>query len=223
MTSTQILIKFNQRILSMYGIDAEIFRTYEIEEFLNSSLYELYDYYCDNFEKNESARRSLAKLVSTNDNMAVNGSATGKIDTNSTVYIIPSDCYRIVTAKIDIRYNESLDGTDDTITVKPITHDQYTINIKNYYKKPSRSVAWRMDYEDGSEVITDGTYSILKYFIRYVVNPTLVNVNGDDEIDMLEKDLNKIVDMAIVKAIQSLSNNRVIKQNIVGQNPANNN
>lgn len=71
------------------------------------------------------------------------------------------------------------------IPVVPKTHDEYNSNIKNPYTKPGTpaedpddAVAWRLDFSHAvgatpkrHEIVTDGSYSILQYYARYLRKP----------------------------------------------------
>jgi hypothetical protein len=68
----------------------------------------------------------------------------------------------------------------EELVVRPITHDQYTINYFNPFKKPYDELCWRIDfskevalgtYPRRHEIITDGTYTIEEYSVRYYKRP----------------------------------------------------
>lgn len=100
---------------------------------------------------------------------------------------------------------------DDTILVKPITHDQYWKNINNPFKQPNREVAWRLNYIDGHEIIPDSTYVIDTYTIRYIKYPVLFNVITNAVVELNTKEIDIIVDMSVAKAFEFLINNGRVK------------
>jgi len=80
----------------------------------------------------------------------------------------------------------SAQGTIEKITnpitdlwVKPVTHDYVTINMDNPFKKPYNEMCWRLEFSrltanttsQRIEIITDGTYTIEEYIIRYYCKP----------------------------------------------------
>lgn len=82
------------------------------------------------------------------------------------------------------------------VRVLPKTHDEYHADKNNPYAKPYYELVWRLDYsretpasagvsatnQKRHELITDGTYTIEKYRVRYVGRPTDIvpHTTGDD-------------------------------------------
>jgi len=78
-------------------------------------------------------------------------------------------------------------GTPYTLTnvkVKPKTHDEYHADVGNPFAKPYYDLVWRMDYQKETytaavsatnqtrrELVTDGSYTVSKYRVRYVRRP----------------------------------------------------
>ena len=69
------------------------------------------------------------------------------------------------------------------------------------------------------EVITDGVAVINTYTVRYIKNPTKMNVNTDATVEFDEKEIDNIIDLAIAKAMQTLINNGQVKGTSVRQEP----
>ena len=87
--------------------------------------------------------------------------------------------------------------------VKPITHDEFSINIKNPFKKPSiQRYVWRLDYsENKHELITDSSFSVAKYHLRYLktLTPIVIGTNTvDGATGPLDCQLNNILHKRIV-------------------------
>ena len=62
------------------------------------------------------------------------------------------------------------------IKVKPVTHDEYNIQIENPFKRPDNTIIWRLDYQStgsGSivELIPGTGFSITEYAYRYIKFP----------------------------------------------------
>jgi hypothetical protein len=70
------------------------------------------------------------------------------------------------------------------VKVLPKTHDEYQADVENPFAKPYYKLVWRMDYsrqdtdsmidvdnQKRHELITDGTYDVDKYRLRYVRRP----------------------------------------------------
>ena len=72
----------------------------------------------------------------------------------------------------------------ENVKIKPKTHDEYNADVSNPFAKPYYKLVWRMDYQKETytgaisgtnqtrhELITDGTYAVSKYRVRYVRRP----------------------------------------------------
>jgi hypothetical protein len=89
------------------------------------------------------------------------------------------------------------------VKIKPITHDEYSINVRNPFKKPSiEDYVWRLDYGGRKhELITDGTFTVGSYHLRYIknLNPIIVGSNTVNGVaGPLDCELNSIIHNRIV-------------------------
>lgn len=106
---------------------------------------------------------------------------------------------------------EVLKFTGKIIPVKPVSHDEYTVNIKNPFKKPTTDRVWRLEfYKYGDrrhELITDGTYNITAYILRYLKKPVDITPFGDGTTTAQSNcELNEVVHKRIVeKAVRMAS------------------
>jgi hypothetical protein len=65
--------------------------------------------------------------------------------------------------------------------VKPVTYDMYNQNIENPFRKPYKKLVWRLVYNTNQyELITDGTYKIYKYILRYLRNPRPIIIQSTE-------------------------------------------
>ena len=82
------------------------------------------------------------------------------------------------------------------IPVIPISHDEYNLNIGNPYKNPwtdgTQGIIWRLENRPQSltvpptplseykihGLITDGSFNITKYYLRYLKKPEDINVDN---------------------------------------------
>lgn len=130
--------------------------------------------YNEGFEETEQRRKELNTLLEGNTNVSVSASQVGILP-NGKFFDYPADLLYTVSEEVTI-------GSSDTcidnkrIEVKPITYDEYTINKRNPYKKPfadsDRGLVWRVDYNTRRhELITDGTFTVDNYHIRYIKKP----------------------------------------------------
>lgn len=121
------------------------------------------------FEENERKRKFFSNLkVSVNP--AVSASQTG-VHPNGVFFDLPADFG--YTAKEEVTTSSAnVCKNNKRIKVVPVTEDIYNTNIQNPYKKPycedGDGVVWRMDFNNSRhELITDGTFTINSYHLRY--------------------------------------------------------
>lgn len=141
----------------------------------------------EDFESIELSKRRLEQLIkpaslSTGD-ITVSSSQVG-VHPNGTFYDLPSDFF--------LAAEEAATTAEQTAEAEviPVTHNFYTKNVPNPYKKPYKKVVWRMDIsrfdhgEDGGDAYTDrtskrtelivkdkATYPVTEYRLRYLVTP----------------------------------------------------
>lgn len=94
-----------------------------------------------------------------------------------------------------------LDGS--YVNIKPINMDYYNLNINNPYKNPNSELVWRMEHNSNiRELITDGSSTLTKYYLRYLKSPDDIVVNSKDTSSNVDSELNvnlhdNIVDVAV--------------------------
>lgn len=188
------------------------YEDYEINIFLNKAQEQLikryYNYkgnkYKEGFEETEKRRKDLSELTRNADLSATSiSSSQSGISPNGVLYDLPSELLYTLREEVTIKSNDScLNG--NRISVKPITHDEYTINKKNPFKRPDSTLVWRLDYgrdnqttnQRRHELITDGSFNITTYHLRYLKRPLDIDVNGTtSELD--ESVHREIIDIAV--------------------------
>lgn len=128
----------------------------------------------EGFEETELRRKDIKELVK---GVVI---TTPSIDQtlalpNGTLFTLPDDFMYTITEEI-ITTSTDVCKNNKRIRVKPITHDEYAINVKNPFKKPNiLSAVWRVDYQEQQhEIITDGTFAVDSYHLRYIERLTPV-------------------------------------------------
>ncbi len=138
--------------------------------------------YHEGFEETESRRKDLRELVKGAKTLAQSSNQTEALP-DGVLYDLPDDCLYVVSEEIVFKSDKKcLNGK--RIRVKPITHDEYSIDKYNPFAKPGKDLAWRLDIQDRRhEVITDGT-EIGSYDIRYIKNlrPIIIGANVIDGV-----------------------------------------
>lgn len=143
----------------------------------------LYDYnpngnkYNEGFEETEQRRKSLSELTKGTTITTPSTSQTNALP-NGVFFDLPQDCLYAISEQITTSSNNPC-FHGNRIKVKPITHDEYTINKDNPFKKPNANeLAWRMDYNTRRhEIITDNTFTVSQYHLRYIQRPSPIIID----------------------------------------------
>jgi hypothetical protein len=137
------------------------------------------------FEETEKRRKDFG-LIKYPFTGTLSATQTG-VHTNGYLYELPTDTLYIVQEEAVIA-SAGTCYNGDTVKIKPVTEDEYNLNIKNPYRKPSPAhLIWRMDFNNPNdfqvprhELITDGTFTITTYRGRYLKYPQdIVPYNND--------------------------------------------
>lgn len=134
------------------------------------------------FEMNEISGRALEQLIRSSSTFTA--SSQVGVHPQGTFFNLPDDFY------LAIEESAKTDEKEDEVHVKYISHDEYRINLKNPYKKPSKDLIWRMNFsredfgEAGGDEFTGRTfkrielivkdkaaYPVTDYRIRYLAYP----------------------------------------------------
>lgn len=162
----------------------------------------------EGFEETEKRRKDLDELLSNSEITTASANQTGSLP-NGTFYDLPTDFMYAISEQATISSSdECLNG--NRIKVKPITHDLYAENIDNPFKQPSDELIWRLDFSRVTadtnpkrhELITDGTYTISKYHLRYLRTAPEIVVDRTDTANQVNCILNetthrRIIDIAV--------------------------
>lgn len=104
--------------------------------------------YKKGFEASSKRRADLRELIRPYVSTTVSTALTSNdgISSDSQFFRIPNDVFLIIQEKARVDQGEVC--TDDSATyikVVPKTHDEFNIQENNPFKKPDRSIIWRMD------------------------------------------------------------------------------
>jgi len=200
----------------------------------------------EGFEETEVRRQGLSELIKDSVDPSSTGTAISSTQTgtlkNGVFFDLPND-FMIAIMEEATTDKNNCTTTDDKIVapIYVVSHDEYTKNITNPYKQPyaenNYGIVWRMNYSreisgfDNAtistqtpkrhEVITDGTFNITDYHIRYLKIPYNIIVDRTtptnqrhcelDEsaqetiIDLTVEMLKEITDRQDLKNVQPLS------------------
>jgi hypothetical protein len=163
--------------MSSPGID-----DYELSVYLTKAQLEIIKNYYDplsnrkqkGFEATEKRRRDLNQLVKDYKTTDIISNEFN-IHPEAKFYIIPDDLFLIVNEKVKITSEDCYNNK--TITVRPVSYDEYDIQIDNPFEKPNEKLAWRLDLSNINNVkVVEilSPYNIsgsLEYQIRYIKYP----------------------------------------------------
>lgn len=169
------------------NFDAPGYTTLEISRFLTKGqervILDAYDSlrnkYREGFESTEARRKDLQELVKSNPSLTVSASQVGTLE-NGKFYDLPTDCLYVVQETVTTQSTDPCKN-GKKLRVKPITTDYYAINKDNPFKKPTiLKYAWRLDYQNKKhELVTDGTFNIANYSIRYIEQPSPIIIGAN--------------------------------------------
>jgi hypothetical protein len=111
---------------------------------------------------------------------------TNKLHSNSVLFKIPNDTMFIINESAKLLSNDScING--NVVNIVPKTYDEYNVQINNPFKRPDKSVVWRLDIGSISEGLKNvelitSEKGISEYKLRYLKYPSpiiLTNLNAE--------------------------------------------
>jgi hypothetical protein len=171
------------------------------------------------FEMDERARAMMALLIEST--VITSGSfdtSDPALHPNAVFATLPADFLYALEEQCSISYTDcNLVTTTKQSRVLPITHDEYTINIDNVYKKPWRDLIWRMDFGDTGgkkkhELIHGIDITINSYRLRYLRTPSAINIVAGTDCELNPILHEEVVDRAVMAAVKSIP--QEVEQNL---------
>lgn len=130
---------------------------------------------------------------------------------------LPEDYRHAMQEEVSISYTDCNNvSATDRIPITAVTHDRYPKIIDDPFNKPYREEAIRLDYEgDVYELITDGTFTITNYHLRYLKEPRVIRfgtayvvTTTDVDSELAAHTHREIVKIAVKDALQDIESNR---------------
>jgi hypothetical protein len=189
----------------------------EITAFINKAQLQFlktrYNYkgnqYGEGVEETEKRRKDLSELTR---DVTITGGST---NTSNQTGVSPNgEFFDLPVGFLYTLREEILATSDDAcingtrIKVKPITHDEYTVNVRNPFKKPSKNVSWRLDFSrditqgannphQRHEIITSADYTVDEYYVRYLKVPIEVSIANGIDCEFNPSVHDEIIDIAV--------------------------
>lgn len=160
--------------------------------------------YREAVEETEKRRKDLSELTSNTNITSSSSDQTGVLP-NGTLYDLPTDFLYALSEEVTISSSDSC-VNGNRIRVKPITHDEYVVNAENPFKQPDATLVWRLDYSRETvgtnpkrhELVTDGTYTISNYHLRYLRRPPDIVVDRTTVTNAVDCILDEITHERII-------------------------
>ena len=195
-------------------IDTEIstFLSQAQERFVKQRYHNMGNKYKEGFEETEKRRKDLAEVTKSGVG-TVATDQTDILDSNGIVFDLPTDHW-LTTVELLV--------TDDSCEARkkviPITYDEYLFGKDNPYRRPNDKEAWRLDLSDNRhEIVTDGTYNITEYKLRYIKTLTDIDITNAVDSELHPMTHREIVNMAVSIALENSQEPRFKTQTSLGQ------
>lgn len=182
MTNKEFRNQFDISYNSIASMSAPSIDDFELSVYLTKAQLELIKNYYDplsnrkqkGFEVTEKRRRDLNQLVKDYKTSTVISNSSN-INSEAKFYTVPDDLFLIINEKAKITSEDCYNNK--TLSIKPMSYDEYNIQIDNPFEKPDSKIAWRLDLSNVNnvkvvEIISP--YNItgsLEYQIRYIKYP----------------------------------------------------
>lgn len=166
----------------------------------------------ESFEETQKRTDDLRTLVK-EDRLPVVGGVEGTNKPNSFIATIPSDYFISVGEEVQIQI-ANIAGTQYVISRTTITEsdtdsygrqvaDPYSPHVAHY--ESARPL--RLFQDNSVELITDGSYDVNYYYLRYIKIPATVVLDGDT-CDLPDHTHNEIVNLAVNLYLENTADQR---------------
>lgn len=182
MNGVEMSNAFDIRYNSIAGQSSPGIDAFEKSSYLTKAQLELIKNYYDSnsnrkqkgFEGSEKRRVDLKELIK-DFKISSSSSTPSSLYPSAKFYNLPDDVFLLVNEKVKIISEDC--NNNSIIKVKPVSYDEFNNQIKNPFKTPDKTVAWRLDISKiGNKQVVEivSPYNItgsLEYQIRYLKYP----------------------------------------------------
>lgn len=198
MNTAEIKYGFDLSLKAIEPIRYALFDTAEISQLVTTSQLNLIKQLASKFDAAELVKK-LGGSVIKHSVLVPSARNTSNLD-NGQFVTYPNDVLAVVEEQAAFSTSE----LKVYVKVKPVTYDEYVINIKNPFKCPHSELVWRLDYSNKKhELITHGPLAS-SYQMRYLCIPPDVNLDGGIGLLIAEAFHDEVVDGAVKAAIDIL-------------------
>jgi hypothetical protein len=151
----------------------------------------------ESFEETQKRTDDLRTLVK---EITINTTSGAGSKPNGWVATIPVDYLFTVGEEVDIQYIKNLSTITTRVAVLEVTSDRYTEELKNVFSEYRLHDGWanpmRLYAYTYVELISDGTYDIPRYYLRYISLPTAISLPANNS-NLPEHTHSEIVKLAV--------------------------
>jgi hypothetical protein len=184
------------------------------------------------FQEIEIRNQGLAALITDAPSLTISASQVGTL-TNGTFFDLPTNHMYTIFEECVINKIEC--GTENPIiaSISTIAHHEIQRQASNKYKKPfyksyGKARVWRSEYQRAvsgvnpanpatskrHELITDGTFNVTSYHMRYLKNPSAIVVDRDTPANQRNCELDESTHRVILDIAADLMLQRVKEQKV---------
>ncbi len=173
------------------------------------------------FEETEARGQGLSALIQDSGALTTSADQVGVLP-NGTFFDLPEDFMFTIYELAEIDKPNCAENSEAGVRV--VSHDEYSKFKSNPYKRPTAdnlgASVFRMYFNTGTEglkrheVLTDGTFNITSYRMRYLKNPVDITVNRTTPDDQINCELDDFTHEVIVNLARDLMLETVKEQKI---------
>lgn len=212
MTSTEFSEEFDILYDNINSNAAPGLNSYEKSVFLTKAQEDIIKGILSSVEENELLRRYLDPLIKTS-KLTINRSSAGIASYLNKYYVykvtLPTDCWYII---YEMTKRENSNCNTIITDVIPVRHDELSRLLRNPFKKPKLGRTYRLDVEDGLELISSDV--VTEYTIRYIIKPTpiiLEDLTGSYTIDGITNQTDCILPESLHRTVLEAAVNMAVQ------------
>lgn len=225
MTVLQMHKAFKLRIDKVDSLAYPNFEDDEIDYYLNlaqeriiKQRYSINNIYKEGFETTQKRTDDLRMLIKSA--TILPSPITGEEKPNGVFFLLPNsttDLYWFsIQEEVNITYIDCFNKTvNSRIGVKVIQHDDYNKNIRDPFNGPSNIEASRLMYQDKAELLSDGTFTINSYIIRYIRKPVSIDILNNIDCELADHIHSEIIEEAANIVLENIESKRTNTQPII--------